>query len=78
MNSVLFFVQIILLSQLVLSGYECSEEGYVAYLNDLTAVKKGFVGRKGGVSPTVAVSPTEDSVDLSGIWMPTKEQYEEY
>lgn len=78
MNSVLFFVQIILLSQLVLSGYECSEEGYKAYLNELTVVKKGFVGHKGSVSPTTEVSPTEEGVDLSGIWTPTKEQYDEY
>ena len=78
MNSVLFFVQIILLSQLLLSGYECSEQGYKAYLNDLTYVKKGFVGHKGSVSPTAEVSPTEEGVDLSGIWTPTKELYEEY
>lgn len=65
MNSVLFFVQIILLSQLVLSRYECNDQGYKDYLNDLTAVKKGFVGHK-------------EDVGLPGDWIPTKEKYEEY
>ena len=78
MNSVLFFVQIILLSQLVLSGYKCNGEDYKAYLNDLTVYKKGFVGHKGGESPTAEVSPTEESADPSGIWTPTLEQYKEY
>ena len=65
MNSVLFFVQFILLSQLVLSRYECSDQGYKAYLNDLTYVKKGFVGHK-------------EDVGLPGDWIPTEEKYVEY
>lgn len=65
MNSVLFFVQIILLSQLAISGYQCDEQGYKTFLTgDEIVSKKGFGFDAHG--------------NFVGDWQPTDEEYKEY
>ena len=65
MNSVLFFVQIILLSQLAISGYQCDEQGYKTFLTgDEIVSKKGFGFDTDGNSV--------------GEWKPTTDEYEAY
>lgn len=62
MNSVLLFVQIVLLYQVVVGNYQCTPDGYKNFVNEYTSVKKGFQYSEDGSLSGVNI-PAADKLD---------------